>query len=205
MEQGNKEMKRILVTFDIDGTLIQSTGSNSNYFYKAFSHVFLQVFGIHGTVDVIQPHGSTGRAILVNTLVHYGIPSEVATEKLPVLMTKMTEYAKAHSKDLAKGLEVLPGLETLLQALSLKDRFGSDHTDRGHVIELATERAERHFRGKFDLQLHPNDIKAAESGGALTVGVCTGVFRKEELVQAINGGAIILQDLCDNRSFFDLI
>lgn len=54
MEQGKKEMKRILVTFDIDGTMIQSTGANSNHFYLAFSHAFLQVFGIHGTIDIIQ-------------------------------------------------------------------------------------------------------------------------------------------------------
>lgn len=189
------------------------------------------------------PHGSTDPAILVNTLVHYGVPSEVATEKLPVLMSKMTEYVKAHSKDLQEGLEVLPGVEPLLQALSSMDNvviglvtgnleenawlkldalgikkyfsvphfggFGSDHMDRGHLVKIAAERAERLFPGKFDFRVHvgdsPNDIKAAEFEGAFAIGVCTGVFGKEELEQVSNGGAVILQDLCDHESFFNLL
>ncbi|XP_010682385.2 uncharacterized protein LOC104897241 [Beta vulgaris subsp. vulgaris] len=233
-------MKRILVTFDIDGTMIQSTGANSNHFYLAFSHAFLQVFGIHGTIDVIQAHGLTDRAILVNTLVHYGISSEVATDKLSDLMSKMIEYAKAHAKDLGDGLKVLPGVEPLLQALSSMDNviiglvtgnveetawmkldalgikkyfsvpyfggFGSDHIDRCHLVNIAAERGERLFPGKFDFRVHvgdtPNDIKAAELGGALAIGVCTGIFGKEELEQVSNGSAIILQDLCDHKSFF---
>ncbi|XP_021744140.1 uncharacterized protein LOC110710181 [Chenopodium quinoa] len=243
MEQGKKEIKRILVTFDVDGTLIQSDGTNSNHFFQAFSYAILQVFGIHGTINVIQPHGSTDPAILVNTLVHYGISSEVATEKLPILMSKMTEYAKAHAEDLGKGLEVLPGVESLLQTLSSMDNviiglvtgnleetawmkldalgikkyfsvphfggFGSDHMDRGHLIKIAAERAENLYPGKFDSRLHvgdtPNDIIAAECEGALAIGVCTGVFRKEELEQVSNRGAVILQDLCDHKSFINLL
>ncbi|KNA10062.1 hypothetical protein SOVF_147910 [Spinacia oleracea] len=243
MEQEKKEIKRILVTFDIDGTLLQSDGSNSNHFHRAFSYAILQVFGIHGTIDVIQLHGSTDRAILVNTLVHYGIPSEAATEKLPVLMSKMTEYVKAHAKDLGEGLELLPGVESLLQALSSMDNvliglvtgnleetawmkldslgikkyfsvprfggFGSDHIDRGHLIKIAAERAEKLYPGKFDSRVHvgdtPNDIIAAESEGAMAIGVCTGVFGKEELEQVSNGGAVILQDLCDYKNFCSLL
>lgn len=244
MEQEKKETKRVLVTFDIDGTLIRSTGPTSNQLHRqAFSHAFLQVFGIDGTIDAIQHHGSTDPAILVNTLVHYGIPSEVATEKLSVLKSKMIEYAKGHAKHIGEGLEVLPGVESLLQALSSMDDvviglvtgnlediawmkmeglgiekyfsvphiggFGSDHIDRGHLVKIAAERAEKHFPGKFDLRVHvgdtPNDIQAAEFGGALAIGVCTGFFRKEELEQASNGGAVILQNLSFCESFLNLL
>lgn len=36
-------------------------------------------------------------------------------------MLKMTEYAKANAKDIGECLEVLPGVESLLQALSSMD------------------------------------------------------------------------------------
>ncbi|XP_057528347.1 uncharacterized protein LOC130807223 isoform X2 [Amaranthus tricolor] len=224
-----EKKKRVLVTFDIDGTLIRTTGPTSNNLHhRAFSHAFLQVFGIKGNIDVIQHHGSTDPAVLVNTLLHYGIPSEAANEKLSVLKSKMIEFAKDHAKDIKEGLEVLPGVEPLLQALSSKDNvtgnlediawmkmkglgieeyfsvphiggFGSDHIDRGHLVRIAAERAEKLFPGNFDLRVHvgdtPNDIQAAESGGALAVGVCTGIFKKEELEQASIGGAVILPSL----------
>ena len=51
-----KMMKRAMVTFDVDGTLIRSVGSSSNRLHRlAFSHAFHQVFGLSdATIDVIQ-------------------------------------------------------------------------------------------------------------------------------------------------------
>jgi len=46
---------------------------------------------------------------------------KVAVEKLPVLKSKMVEYAKANTRDILKGIEVLPGVESLLQVLSSKN------------------------------------------------------------------------------------
>jgi len=55
MEEGMKKERRVLATFDIDGTLIRSAGPNSNQLHRqAFSYSFNQVFGIDGTIDVIQ-------------------------------------------------------------------------------------------------------------------------------------------------------
>ncbi|XP_043704575.1 uncharacterized protein LOC122654515 [Telopea speciosissima] len=236
--------KRVLVTFDVDGTLIRSTGPSSNRLHRrAFSHAFLHVFGIEGTIDVIEHHGQTDPAVIMNTLVHYGVPSDVASEKLPVLKSSMIEYAQEHAKDVGEGLEVLPGVESLLQALSSEENvaiglvtgnleeiawmkmeglgikkyftapnfggFGSDHIDRGHLVKIAAERGKNLFPGGFDLRVHvgdtPNDIRAGEFGGALAVGVCTGVFSKEQLEQVSTGGAVILADLSDIKGFMMLL
>ncbi|KAG6527557.1 hypothetical protein ZIOFF_009668 [Zingiber officinale] len=90
--------RRIMVTFDIDGTLIRSTGSSSNHLHRqAFAHAFLQVFGLQdATIDVVQ----------------------VARERLPEMKLKMIEYAKEHTGEVGEGLEVLPGVTSLLDNLS---------------------------------------------------------------------------------------
>ncbi|KAJ4974711.1 hypothetical protein NE237_007885 [Protea cynaroides] len=87
--------------------------------------------------------------------------------------------------------------------------FGSDHIDRGYLVKIAAERAEKLFHGGFDLRVHvgdtPNDIRAGEFGGALAVGVCTGAFSKEQLEQASSGGAVVFADLCDIEGFMRLL
>ncbi|KAG0490118.1 hypothetical protein HPP92_006981 [Vanilla planifolia] len=238
------EMKRVMVTFDVDGTLIKSTGSSSNRLHRrAFSHAFLQVFGLKdANIDAIKHHGQTDPVILVNTLVHYGIPHDVASEKLPDLKSRMIEYAKEHAHSIGEGLEVLPGVSSLLETLSSKGvaiglvtgnlediawlkmeglgirryftapnfgGFGTDHTDRGELVKIAADRATALFPDGFGLRVHvgdtPNDIRAAEHGGALAVGVCTGVFVAEELKKASHGGAVVLPDLTDTKTFLKLL
>ena len=64
----------ILVSFDVDGTLIRSTGSNANKLHRdAFSAAFKTVFGLDTTIDVIPHHGSTDTLILVAVLEAHGI------------------------------------------------------------------------------------------------------------------------------------
>ncbi|XP_074556061.1 uncharacterized protein LOC141811886 [Curcuma longa] len=236
--------RRIMVTFDIDGTLIRSTGSSSNHLHRhAFSHAFLQVFGLQdATIDVVQHHGQTDPLILVDAAIHYGVPPDVARERLPEMKLKMIEYAKEHTGEVGEGLEVLPGVTSLLDNLSSNNvtiglvtgnfeeiawikmdglgirkyftipnfgGFGSDHTDRGELVKIATERGQKISTEVFELRVHvgdtPNDIKAAEYGGALAVGVCTGIFTEAELKQASSGTAIILPDLTDSKAFMKLL
>ncbi|PKA54726.1 hypothetical protein AXF42_Ash000561 [Apostasia shenzhenica] len=244
MEASKGLKKRVMVTFDVDGTLIKSTGGSSNRLHRqAFSHAFLQVFGLQdATIDAVQHHGQTDPLILVNTLVHYGIPSDVATEKLPNLKASMIEYAKEHAQDIREGLEVLPGIPALLDALSSKGvviglvtgnleeiawmkmeglgirkfftvpnfgGFGTDHIERGELIKIAASRANVLSPEGFDLRLHvgdtPNDIRAAEYGGATAIGVCTGVFTAEQLNQASCGTAIVFPDLTNTKAFINLL
>ncbi|XP_068664609.1 uncharacterized protein [Aristolochia californica] len=155
----------------------------------------------------------------------------------------MINYAREHAKDIAEGLEVLPGVNALLDALSSKKNvvvglvtgnleefawmkmeglgirkyftvpniggFGSDHSDRGQLVKIAAERAEKLVPGGFDLRVHvgdtPSDIRAAEFGGALAVGVCTGIFTKEDLLQAGTGSAVILPNLAEVGVFMGVL
>ncbi|CAM6095374.1 unnamed protein product [Calypogeia fissa] len=233
--------QRMLITFDVDGTLMQSTGENANLLHKkAFSYAFKEVFGIDGNIDVIKHHGSTDPLVLINTLEFYEIPTQTATANLPELKSKMLEYAKSHSSQVGEGLELLPGVASLLEILSKRNDvvvalvtgnleyigwlkmeglgirpffsspnfggFGSDNIERGELVRIAATRAEAFFPGEFSKRVHvgdtPNDIKAAEYGGALAIGVCTGVFSRDDLLAASKSGtAVILDNLADSGVF----
>lgn len=55
--------------------------------------------------------------------------------------------------------------------------------------------------------MQPNDIRAAEYGGALAIGVCTGIFSQKELrdVSQSETPAIILDNLLNTKSFLSIL
>ncbi|GJP86201.1 hypothetical protein CLOP_g16254 [Closterium sp. NIES-67] len=77
-----------------------------------------RVFGIQGTIDAIQHHGSTDQAVLINTLEFYGIPRHISEPQLPVLCEAMLQYCREHAGDSADGIALLPGVRTLLEELT---------------------------------------------------------------------------------------
>ena len=153
----------------------------------------------------------------------------------------MSRYALERKADAADGLELLPGVKTLLQKLSSRDDvvvclvtgnlqpiawakmerlgvsdfftpprfggFGSDHTDRGELVKLAAERAKEYLDfdvengSRFHFGDTPMDIEAAERAGAVAVGLLTGIFSREQLVQSSKlDDPVIFDDLTDTES-----
>jgi phosphoglycolate phosphatase len=115
--------KPILITFDVDGTLVRSVGQNANKLHKeAFQHAFHSVFGIDTTIDVIEHHGSTDGLILVNVMEHHGVDREEALGKLIPMKEAMVDYFARHKERARVGIEVLPGVEKLLETLQNSPR-----------------------------------------------------------------------------------
>jgi phosphoglycolate phosphatase-like HAD superfamily hydrolase len=107
-----------LVSFDVDGTLIRTVGSDANKLHKqAFSAAWREVFGIETNVDVIQHHGNTDPLILIRVLQHHGIPKTEATAKLKEMEAVMVEHYRQHADKAGVGLQLLPGVQQLLKAL----------------------------------------------------------------------------------------
>jgi hypothetical protein len=51
----NPVSSRVLVTFDIDGTLIEALGTDANKMHKgAFSHALKELYGVDGTIDAVK-------------------------------------------------------------------------------------------------------------------------------------------------------
>jgi phosphoglycolate phosphatase-like HAD superfamily hydrolase len=86
-------------------------------------------------------------------------------------------------------------------------RFGSDHSDRGHLVRIAGERARATFpavRIAWHVGDTPADVQAAAFGGARALGVCTGVFAAEDL-RAANSEAVVRADLAEVQSVLALL
>lgn len=244
-----------LISFDVDGTLIISRGDNSNKLHKlAFAAAIKQVFAIETGIDAIKHHGSTDPLILVSILTHHGVPKSQAMAKLKDMEAVMNDYFLAHAgAEATTGLEVLPGVSALLQALKDRDDvitclvtgnlepigwtkmealglaplftqprfggFGSDYCsdnhkesweDRAQLVRVAADRAANQHKGAISSRYHvgdtPMDLQAAGAGGAIGVGVTTGIFNRDELSAASPGSLILdgLQDLPQTLKAFGL-
>ncbi|GLI60029.1 hypothetical protein VaNZ11_002094, partial [Volvox africanus] len=107
-----------VVSFDVDGTLIHSVGTEANKLHKAaFSYGFKAVFGLDTHIDVIAHHGSTDPLIIIKVLEHHGISKAEAMAKLPAVQREMEQYFLSHMDQAAVGLELLPGVTALLTEL----------------------------------------------------------------------------------------
>ena len=112
-------MARRLALFDVDGTLVSSTGANANAVHKAaFAHAWKHCFGITTDVEEVKHHGSTDQLILQAVLEKHGVSRAESEAKMAHLCDAMCEYVEAHATDI--HLEVLPGARELLATLRLR-------------------------------------------------------------------------------------
>lgn len=117
-----------LITFDIDGTLIKAVGSHTNRMHKnAYSYAFKKVFGVDGTIDAIDHHGSTDPSVAIRTLAHYGIPLQEATNRVDDIKKSMVEYGLSDQgkEEAGEGLSVLQGVEVLMKNLQNRSHVAS--------------------------------------------------------------------------------
>jgi phosphoglycolate phosphatase-like HAD superfamily hydrolase len=237
---------RVLVTFDVDGTLVRSTGADANYFHKeAFRRAHVAVHGHRAdiSIDVIKHHGCTDPMVSARTLGAAGINAEEAAAKWPAVAAEMVAFVKENEHQANVGLDVLGGVGALLQqlksrgaltglvtgnlqpiawakmkALGLQEHFttpnfggfGSDHSDRGELVKIASLRARELFPDE-EIAVHwhvgdtPADVVAAGYGGARALGVCTGVFTREELMDACAATDVVVHDLTQTDALLDLL
>ena len=72
--------------------------------------VFLRVY-------LSQHHGSTDVNVIVDVMKHRGLDEGAVLDKIEQAKSVMVEYVQSHSSQASKGLDVLPGVPELLQAL----------------------------------------------------------------------------------------
>jgi len=130
-------LSHVLVTFDVDGTLVTSVGKDANRFHKgAFTHAFKEVHGIaDASIDEIVHHGLTDALVSARLLAHRGVAADEIERRWPEVAASMVRYAEAHRLEAGDGLQLLPGV---FEALSLlKERGAVVGLVTGNLVDIA--------------------------------------------------------------------
>ena len=201
-----------LVLFDIDGTLIHTSGAGE----KAFARVFSNLFGISNGTENLKFAGRTDVAILREFFVRNAIepsPENLAqffdayVFMLDHMLQALPGGAHPGVWNWLNELRALPhqpvvglltgnirlGAEIKLRRFDLWEPFATgafadDSADRNEIAALAKQRGEKllgeKLRGDEVLVIGdtPSDITCARAIGAKVLAVGTGLHRAKELL-----------------------
>jgi phosphoglycolate phosphatase len=201
-----------LVLFDIDGTLIHTSGAGE----KAFARVFANFFGVADGTEKLKFAGRTDVAILREFLVHNAIaPSPENLEKffeayvflLDYMLQQLPGGVHPGVWDWLHELRALPhqpviglltgnirlGAEIKLRQFNLWDQFATgafadDSAERHEIAAIAKKRGEaligEKLRGDEVLIIGdtPLDIACARAIDAKVLAVGTGMYRPKDLL-----------------------
>lgn len=223
---------KILLLWDIDGTLLTAGGAGLRALASALQHVF----DIDGSIDDIDFAGRTDRSIMRQIFRKFGLP---ATEEN---FSRFAEgYVAALPLELANGaVRLLPGIPTLLDAAAARGdtavglltgnlrrgaevklgsrdlwqyfpfgAFADDAEDRNELGPHALRRAQIHHRVEFAavntwvIGDTPHDIVCARACHARALAVATGRHSADQL-QALNPD-VVFNDLGDVTAFWRVI
>ena len=201
-----------LVLFDIDGTLIHTSGAGE----KAFARVFANLFGISDGTEKLKFAGRTDVAILREFFLHNAIePSPENLEQffeayvfmLDHMLEQLPGGAHPGVWNWLQELRALPqqpviglltgnirlGAEIKLRRFDLWDQFATgafadDAADRNEIALIAKRRGEalleEELAGDEVLVIGdtPLDIACARAIGARVLAVGTGMYRPRDLL-----------------------
>lgn len=220
-----------LVLFDIDKTLITSSKAHDLAFSAAFKNVYgfdtnQRAINHHGMTDqqiiieVIKKQGLTEAEVRakLKECMQYMVDfyhKNSQSDEIAVLdgVRELLEELSKH--DILMGL-VTGNLEPIARGKLTTVRlnhyfkvggFGSDDINRSKLVKLAIKRAEsQSFVANNNVFLFgdaPADMQAGKKRGAVTIGVTTGIFSREELLKA--GAQYILPNLKDTDKILKII
>jgi phosphoglycolate phosphatase len=225
VERREKELKKTLLLFDIDGTLLRAEDATR----QAMNRSFHDIFRAEKTLQDISFLGRTDPELFQEASVKvlgYRLDDEeyasLVERYLIVLPEELTRCA----------FRLMPGVEQLLSLLSFRKDvilgletgniepaayfklkqgnidhyfsfggFGSDSADRTELVRMAIERARKINDGAipdkniFVIGDSPHDIVAGKNSGVNTMAVGTGRTDRNTLLAA--SPTCLLPDLSD--------
>lgn len=222
-----------LVLFDIDGTIMAWTKVHHDSFSEAFKKVYgvdtntSIVTGAGMTeqqliTEVLEKNGLSEDVIkskmneAMEVMAKY-FEKEIKNNKVEVLPGVEAFLEELNKKGVLMGL-VTGNLERIA-AGKLKNTglekyfklggFGSDHISRTELVKLAIKRAKEKFGFEYGKNVYsigdaPSDMKAGREGGAFKcIGVTTGIFSKEQLIEA--GADFVFPNLENREEILKII
>lgn len=226
-------MKKTLLLFDIDGTLLRAEDATR----QAMNRSFYDIFETEKTIEDISFLGRTDpelfqeasvklRGRRLNAGEYYSIVKQylaLLPEELSRCAFRLMPCIEQLLPLLSSRTDVILGLETgnIEPAAYLKLKrgkidhyfsfggFGSDSADRNELVRVAIERGRRLNDGAipdkniFVIGDSPHDISAGKNLGVNTIAVGTGLVTMEKLLAA--SPSHYLKDLGDIPAFLQCI
>jgi len=219
-----------LILFDIDGTLIDSGGAGVRSLDLALKELFSVENGFYGismagkTDAQIIKEGLTKYGISTDGNVESVISvylkhlrNEINNDRKRV-MPGIYEILENLSLKGESGLGLLTGnleqgARVKLEPFRLNEyfssgAFGSDDEDRNNLLPIAVSRFEGLFQRKVEIDNcvivgdTPRDVECAHIYGAMCIGVATGPYSMNDLIEA--GADYVLEDLSDHLTVHHL-
>lgn len=221
----------MIVLFDIDGTLLSSSGAG----LRALECAMADLHGITGSMRGISLAGRTDRSIVRDLVKAHQLPAGPATED-----AILDSYLGHLPEQLTAAAKLLPGISSLLNHLANRQDisvglltgnirrgaraklghfdifhhfqfggFGDHHTDRDDVArEAIAELRQRHgeaYPAERVLVIGdtPLDIRCARAVGARVLAVATGIHTVDDL--APHAPDHLMADLADTREVVALL
>lgn len=219
-----------LVLFDIDGTLIDSGGAGTRSLNSAFQELFsledtFRGISMAGKTDTeiikegLQKHGFSKDGNLDAVVSAYlkNLEKEIQNKRKHVkhgvheLLGHLSSKRHIGLGLLTGNLE--PGARIKLESLDLNryflsGAFGSDDEDRNNLLPIAVKRFEELFGESIEIDDciiigdTPRDVACAHIYHALCIGVATGPYSFEELVEA--GADIVVKNLSEHSELLGI-
>ena len=225
-------MQKTLILWDIDGTILHSTGAGM----KALQRALDEVFGVSGTLEGIDFAGRTDPLIIRQIFHRFGIEASagnfaryidgyiaVLPEALGQNHSRILPGAEGLIREAAERPHVVQGLltgnlrrgaETKLGYHGLWDffpigAFADDSELRNELGPFALRRAKSHWGHDFSTNSvwivgdTPHDISCARAVGGRALAVATGNSKASDL--AGHNPDAVLETLGDARAFWRAI
>ncbi len=220
-----------LVLFDIDGTLIDSGGAGTRSLNRAFQELFSLEDAFHGirmagkTDSEIIKEGLLkhdlaidGNLDAVVSMYLKNLQKEIHNDRKHVkpgvhgLLEKLSFKSNVGLGLLTGNLE--PGARIKLRPFNLNryfltGAFGSDDVDRNNLLPIAVKRFEELFKKRVAINEciivgdTPRDVECTHIYQAFCIGVATGSYSFEELVEA--GADYVVRDLSDHPELLEFL
>ena len=215
-------MRKRLLLFDIDGTLIHSGGAGVHALIAAFR----ERFGITDDLRGIEIAGMTDSGIVTSILKKHNIPA--TTENVSAFLDSYVHFLSLEFPlELLEELKSRPHLVLALltgnvsRGAQLKlehygvwhlfefGAFADDHQDRNQLGSFARARArEKHGREFSASQIDvigdtPRDIACGKAIGARTIAVATGKWSREQLAE--HQPDFLIDDLSNVNEIIDTL
>jgi phosphoglycolate phosphatase-like HAD superfamily hydrolase len=222
-------MHKTLILWDIDGTILESTGAGM----EALRGALHTAFGIEGSLKGIDFAGRTDPYIIREALKRFELADTLENREryiegylallpqqmkernagvLPGVLTLLHEAAQRTdvvqgllTGNLRRGAEVKLGYHGLWHYFPI-GAFSDDDEVRDHLGPHALHRAREHWRHEFDVRRvwiigdTPHDITCARAIGARVLAVATGKYSEAEL--AAHHPDVLRKDLSDTAGFW---